>query len=82
MASFIGVLGVFFGCFFAFILKMVTGDKTGQDFWFYLYGFPEVTIFLQSLILLFVFPYETPKYHLMEGKEEEAKKLIAILYKE
>lgn len=39
-------------------------------------------ILSQSLILIFVYPYETPKYLLSLGKEEEARKLLHIVYKE
>lgn len=31
--------GVFFGCIFSYILKKITGDDTGADFWYILYGF-------------------------------------------
>lgn len=63
-------LGVFFGCFFAYLLSKATGDSTGDAYWFILFGFPEITIAIQSLLLIFVFPYETPKYLLSIGKEE------------
>lgn len=39
-SSFIGVLGVFFGCFFAFLLKVITGETTGATFWYYCFAFP------------------------------------------
>jgi hypothetical protein len=42
---------------------------------------PEITIALQSFTLLFVFPYETPRYLLSIRKEEEARKLIELIYK-
>lgn len=75
-------LGVFFGVFFAYLLKKMTGDTTGKDFWYILYGFPEITILIQTLVLLFVYPYETPKYLLSVGKEDEARTLIELIYKE
>lgn len=37
---------------------------------------------IQSFFFLFIFPYETPKYLLMVDKEDEARKLIEVLYKE
>lgn len=40
-----------------------------------------MVIVVQTLLLLFAFPYETPKYHLSVGNLEEARKLIAVLYK-
>ena len=60
--------GCFFACIFAYILKKITGDDTGRDFWYILYGFTEITLIIQTLVLLFVFPYETPKYLLSVGK--------------
>ena len=33
------------------------------------------------MTLIFIFPYETPRYLLSVGKEEEAKKLIELIYK-
>ena len=38
-------------------------------------------ILSQTLILLFVYPYETPKYLLSLGIEEEARKLLQVVYK-
>lgn len=40
-----------------------------------------MVIIIQTIMLLFVFPYETPKYHLSRGEIEEAKELIAVIYK-
>ena len=74
-------LGVFLGTFFTYILKKITGDETGEKFWFITFGLTQVTILVQTLILIFVYPYETPKYLLSIGKEEEARKLITIIYK-
>jgi MFS family permease len=61
-------LGVFIGCIFTYILKKITGDDTGRDFWFIVFGFTEITLAIQTLILIFVFPYETPRYLLSIGK--------------
>lgn len=73
--------GMFFGCFFSYILSQITGDTTGQDYWYYVYGFPQLTIILQTIVLLFVYPFETPKYLLLKGQEEKAKELIEELFK-
>lgn len=43
---------------------------------------PLVTILVQTIILLFVFPYETPKYFYEKGRRNEAASLIAIVYRE
>lgn len=61
-------LGVFSGCFLAYILKKATGDPSGKDFWFIVFGLTEVTIAIQTVVLIFIFPYETPKYLLSVGK--------------
>lgn len=60
--------GCFFSCIFTYILVKITGDPTGSDFWFIVYGFTEIILIIQSLVLMFVFPYETPKYLLSVGK--------------
>ncbi len=62
-------LGVFTGCIFTYILKKATGDETCKDFWYIIFGLPEITIAIQTVALLFIFPYETPRYLLSVGKE-------------
>lgn len=47
-----------------------------------MFGFPLVSILIQTFLLLFVFPYETPKYLLLNGRENEARELIKVFYKE
>lgn len=74
--------GQFFGSIFAYVLTQITQDASGRSSWYYVYAFPQITLILQSLLLLFVFPYETPKYHLMRGEDAEARALIDIIYKE
>jgi hypothetical protein len=64
------VLGVTTGCFVPYMLTKITGDEAGRDFWFVSLGFPQIMLIVQSLVLLFVFPYETPKYLLLKGKDE------------
>lgn len=73
--------GVFFSCLYAYALKRITGDLTGRDFLYYLYGLPLIPMIVQIIVLIFVFPYETPKYLLSIGKEEEARQLIEVIYK-
>jgi hypothetical protein len=60
-------LGTFMGYFITYCLKKITGDLTCIDFWQVVFGIPFVTLSLQTIILLFVFPYETPKYLLLKG---------------
>ena len=75
------LLGVFFGCISPYILLKITGDSSGWAYWYLVFGLPQVVILIQAIVLLIVYPYETPKYHLTLGEEEEAKNLIAVLYK-
>ena len=74
------VIGVSFGLFFTYLLKKITGDETCKDFWYLVFGFPLITIAIQTLVLILIFPYETPKYLLLIGKEQEARRLIELLY--
>jgi len=65
-----------FACFFAYALKKATGDESGRDFWHILYAFPELILAFQTVVLLFAFPYETPRYLLSVGRDSEARRLI------
>lgn len=60
--------GVFFGQLLTYVLKKITGDDTGMDFWRITYGFTLVTQFIQLLSIVFIYPYETPKYLMMERR--------------
>jgi len=42
-----------------------------------MFAIPFITLTIQALVLLFVFPYETPKYLLLKGKDDEARELIS-----
>lgn len=75
-------LGVVFGCFFRYLLSYVfDNDPTSVNTWFILFGFTLITVALQTVVLLFVFPYETPKYLLLKGRNDEARQLVEIIYK-
>jgi len=56
-AQLLVTLGVFFGCIFKYILFKITGDNKGEDYWFLTFGFTEITVAIQTVVLLFVFPY-------------------------
>ena len=73
--------GVFFSFFFEFILSQIFDDD-GSKIWWVVFGLTLVTVVVQTLMLIFVFPFETPKYLLLKGKEQEARKLIDMIYKE
>ena len=59
-----------------YALRKFTGDSTCEEFWFVIYGFGLIPIVLQTIGVLLVFPFETPKYWLMQGNEEKAKEVI------
>jgi MFS family permease len=50
-------IGVFFGCIFKYILYKVTGDETGKEYWYITFGVTEITVAIQTIVLVFVFPY-------------------------
>ena len=45
-------VGIFMACFISFILSLITGDQTGLAYWKWLFGFPLLTILLQTALLL------------------------------
>lgn len=65
--------GVFFSFCFKFILEKVADDEKGESIWWIVFAFPLLTISLQTFLLRFVFPYETPKYLLQKNRENEAR---------
>ena len=64
-----------------YILKKVTQDDSCHSFWRYVFGVPILLIAIQTIILLFVFNFETPKYWLIERNQDKAKKVIEMIYK-
>ena len=69
--------GLTLGYFLAYLLKKISGDLTGESFWPIIFGFPLLIICLQSFVLLYIYPFETPKYWLLAGNEAEARRLIS-----
>ena len=59
------VLGMFLPYMLVYALKKATGDLSCRQFWFVIFGLPLLTTLLQTLVLLFKFPFETPKYWLL-----------------
>ena len=61
-------------CYFmVYVLIKVTGDPSCRAFWPYVFGVSVLILLFQSAVLLFVFPYETPKYWLEVGREDKAR---------
>lgn len=50
-------IGVFMGCLVSYILIKITGDVSGYSYWFIIFGIPQAVVFIQTLLILFVFPY-------------------------
>jgi hypothetical protein len=66
--QFFVAFGVFFSFFFEYVLTKIANDPTGNDIWVIVFGFPIITIVIQTIVLIFVFPYETPKYLLLQNR--------------
>ena len=74
-------LGVLTGYLSTYLLKQMTGDYTCESFWPVVFAIPLLVILTQSIVLLCIFPYETPKYLLQQGQEEKAIEILKIIYK-
>lgn len=63
--------GVFFCCLFQYILKVANGsdDSKEKEYWFIIFGFTLVTVLLQTVLLLIVYKFETPRYLLENNRE-------------
>ena len=54
--------------FLVYLCSKATGDLSAQSYWMLVFAFPFLTVLLQTVMLLWVFPYETPKYLLINGQ--------------
>lgn len=66
---------------FYYILSICFSKERQTEIWYYVFGLPLITVSIQTIILLFVYPYETPKYFLLHHQKQKAKDLISQLYK-
>lgn len=46
----------------------ITGDQSAKSYWYYIFGLPQCIVIIHLIILLFIFPYETPKYLILEKR--------------
>ena len=69
--------GYIFGFSFALVLSLFLEPVT---YWPYVFGFLFVIICLQQFLLVWVYPFETPKYLISCGRYAEARELIAEIY--
>jgi hypothetical protein len=60
-------IGNLIGCLFPYVLLKITGDLEVKAYWYYVFALPQAIFILQTILLIFVFPYETPKYWLLLG---------------
>jgi MFS family permease len=75
------IAGLFFLYLFGYLLKLATGDPTGGESWRVLFLFPILLIAMQTLILLRVFPFQTPKYLAHNNKTAELRQMMGEFYK-
>lgn len=52
----------------------------GDDYWRLLFALPIALAVIQSLLLLFVFNYETPKFLKQQGREAELSTIMGKIY--
>lgn len=62
---------------FYYLLSIGMEPQNLDTIWYYVWGLPLITVVIQTVILLFVFPYETPKYFLLHHQKSKARDLIA-----
>jgi len=53
-----------------------------NQLWKYMFAIPAVAAALQLVIFLTVLKFDSPKYYLIKGKEQDAKDVITAIYKE
>ena len=73
-------IGIFIGCFLAFILSVVCKDETGESFWVVVFAAPLATIALQTVCLNTFFRLETPIYLVNQNDENGARTLLQRIY--
>lgn len=65
-------MGIFFCCFFTYLLSIITNDNDGESYWKLIFAFPLLTVTLQVFNLKTVFNFETPKYLVQTGQISKA----------
>ena len=71
-----------FGMFLPFLLGWIMSQAGFGDFSLVLFIVNLITLVIQSILLIWVFPYETPVYLFLNNRFDEAKYLIRIIYKD
>ena len=89
-ANMSGRTGSFFKIFFAvgiftnYLLSLILPDKPDPQNkrWQILYLFPIVVTLTRTILLLFVFNFDTPKYYILKNQDSLAEDMLRQLYKE
>ena len=78
-----------FGVFISFLISLnipdaatIRADPENQYWWRFVFGFPIITCIFRSLVLLFIYRFDTPLFLISNGKDEETKFIIKKLYHE
>lgn len=66
---------------FSLIMGLAFNDPLGGKTWWIVFGLPLIFIVVQSFFLLFVYPYETPKYLFSNGQDLRGRMLLERIYK-
>jgi MFS transporter, SP family, arabinose:H+ symporter len=73
-------IGIFTSCIFAYILGLMADDFSGESYWRLVFGFPLITISIQTILLFTIYNFETPKYLLQHNREAQARQLLQRFY--
>jgi SP family arabinose:H+ symporter-like MFS transporter len=82
-----GAIYEFMYCFSIFVsylmgLNLPEVEEVGDQWWRFMVGFPAIFNILNTILLLYVFKYDTPKYLFMIKKDETAtRKSLNSIYK-
>lgn len=53
-----------------------------MSYWRYMFGFTLVTVLFQTVMLLTVYKYETPRYLLENNREQECRQVLRWIYED
>lgn len=75
-------LGIVSGTFLRYLLSAMFDDPHSDRTWWVLFGLPLVVLVLQTVLIIFVYPFETPKYLLLKNRKQEALQLLRRIFKD
>jgi len=59
------------------LLGLLADDTTGAQYWRCIFLFPAVLMAIETALIYFKYPYETPKYLAQNHRYEETRELLA-----